>query len=217
MAYPQAPWQLQGYAIQTVRLIDIEQVRPLIPSGFKILSVWPGKTIGGVYLSYYESGSVLEYSELIVVAGVVSYSGKIGAWISHIYVDNIDSVAGGREIWGLPKELAEFTWGKESHPASGYENCVTVHQGQRTLCSLQYNSQKFSLQMPLKGDVFSTRMSSILLFKGELKSRISLISSRLGIPLESPFANIDLQQPWITLYCNQLSLVAGIPKVVGHR
>jgi acetoacetate decarboxylase len=25
-------------------------------------------------------------------------------------VDNPDSVAGGREIWGLPKELAEFSW-----------------------------------------------------------------------------------------------------------
>lgn len=217
MAYPQAPWQLQGYAIQTVQLIDIEQVRPLIPSEFKILSVWPGKTVGGVYLSYYGSGSVLEYSELIVVAGVVSYSGKIGAWISHIYVDNIDSVAGGREIWGLPKELAEFTWGKESRPASDYENCVTVHQGQRTLCSLQYNSQNFSLQVPLGGDVFSTRMSSILLFKGKLKSRVSLVSNCLEIPLESPFANIGLQPPWITLYCNQLYLVASEPKVVGHR
>lgn len=76
MAYPQALWTLQGYAIQTVQLIDIEQVRPLIPSELEIVSIWPGKTVGGVYLSYYGSGSVLEYSELIVVAGVVSYSRK---------------------------------------------------------------------------------------------------------------------------------------------
>ncbi|HEY9821570.1 MAG TPA: acetoacetate decarboxylase family protein, partial [Candidatus Sericytochromatia bacterium] len=105
MTYPPAPWTLQGYAIQSLQLIDIERVRPLIPTEFEIISVLPGKTVGGVYLSYYGSGSVLEYSELIVAAGMVRYSGKIGGWVSHIYVDNADSVAGGREIWGLPKEL----------------------------------------------------------------------------------------------------------------
>lgn len=217
MAYPQAPWKLQGYALQTVKVIDIERVRPFIPSELEILSVWPGKTVGGVYLSYYGSGSVLEYSELIVVAGVVSYSGKIGGWVSHIYVDSTDSVAGGREIWGLPKELAEFTWEKETPHTSGYENCVTVRQGERTLCSLHYNPQNLGLQVPFSGEVFSTKRDSILLFKGELKSRISLVSSQLIIPPESPFASLGLEQPWITAYCNQLHLVTGVPEVVGHR
>src|SRR5919199_4290949 len=124
MPYPAPPWTLQGYALQTLQLIDVERVRPLIPPEFDIVSVLPGKTIGGVYLSYYGSGSVLEYSELIVAAGMVRYSGKIGGWISHIYVDNPDSVAGGRNIWGLPKELAEFTWERGEH--------ITVRQGNRT-------------------------------------------------------------------------------------
>jgi acetoacetate decarboxylase len=46
---------------------------------------------------------VLEYNELIIIAAVLGYKGKFGAWISHIYVDNPDSVAGGREIWGYLK------------------------------------------------------------------------------------------------------------------
>ncbi|HEY9651724.1 MAG TPA: acetoacetate decarboxylase family protein [Coleofasciculaceae cyanobacterium] len=217
MAYPQAPWTLQGHAIQTVQLIDIERVRPLIPSELQIISVWPGKTLGGVYLSYYGSASVLKYSELIVVAGVVSYSGKIGGWVSHIYVDNIDSVAGGRDIWGLPKELAEFTWDKKICTASGYENFVLVRQGERTLCRLHYSPKNLGLQVPFSGDVFSTKRASILVFKGELKSRVSLVSSRLEIPSESHFANIGLQQPWLTVFCDELNLVAGAPQIVGHR
>ena len=217
MVYPPSPWLLQGYALQTVQLIDIARVRPLIPSEFDIIPVLPGKTIGGVYLSYYGSGSVLEYSELIVVAGIVRSSGKIGGWVSHIYVDNADSVAGGREIWGLPKELAEFTWDRGSHTASGYENYVVVRQGEQTLCRLDYNQQNFGLQLPFSGEVFSTLSASILLFKGELNSRVGIVGSQLQVPPESPFASLDLEQPWLTIHCDQLRLVTGTPKVVGQR
>jgi acetoacetate decarboxylase len=73
MSYPQAPWILQGYAFQTLQLLDIERVRPFIPAELDIISVFPGKTLGGVYLSRYSAGSVLEYSELIVISGFHSY------------------------------------------------------------------------------------------------------------------------------------------------
>ena len=217
MVYPPSPWPLQGYALQTVQLIDVARVRSLIPSEFDIIPVLPGKTLGGVYLSYYGSGSVLEYSELIVVAGIVRYSGRIGGWVSHIYVDNADSVAGGRELWGLPKELAEFTWEKSTHAASEYENCVTVRQGEQTLCHLGYNQPSFGLQIPFSGDVLSTRSDSILLFNGKFEARVGLVSSKLQVPLESPFGSLDLDQPWLTFYCEKLRLIAGVPEVVGHR
>jgi hypothetical protein len=216
MAYPPAPWTLQGYALQTLNLIDVERVRPLIPSEFDIISVLPGKTLGGVYLSYYGSGSVLEYSELIVVGGLVRYPGKIGSWISHIYVDHPDSVAGGREIWGLPKELAEFTW-EDNRTIAGYDNRVTVRQGERMLCCLNYNRHNFGLQLPFAGDVFSTLADSILLFQGKLESRISIVSNKLQIPTESSFVSLGLEQPWLMLCCDRLHLVVGAPEVIGHR
>lgn len=146
MAYPPAPWQLQGYAIQTLHLLDIARSRPLVPAELEIISVWPGKTVGGIYLCAYGSGSVLEYNELIVVPAFVQYAGKWGAWISHIYVDNVDSVAGGREIWGLPKEMADFTW---------QENRVDVRIGDRLLCSLSYSQPSIALLLPFSGDIFS--------------------------------------------------------------
>src|ERR687886_1732847 len=206
MTYPQAPWTLQGYALQTLQLIDVERVRPLIPPEFDIVSVLPGKTIGGVYLAYYGSGSVLEYSELIVAAAMVGYSGKIGGWVSHIYVDNGDSVAGGREIWGLPKELAEFTWEKGTRTASGYENCVTVRQGEQTLCQLSYNHQTLGLPLPFSGDVFSTRSESILLFNGKFEGSVGIVGSQLQVPVESPFASLGLDRPWLTFYGEKLRM-----------
>ncbi|MBF2018775.1 MAG: acetoacetate decarboxylase family protein [Hydrococcus sp. C42_A2020_068] len=210
--YPPVPWYLQGRAIQILNLVNIENSRPFVPPELEIVSLFPGKTLGGTYISTYESGSILEYNELIVVAALVRYQGKIGAWISHIYVDNEDSVAGGREIWGLPKEMAEFTWEKDS---------VSVRQQERQLCRVRYKKEWFSFatwwQQPFSGNVFGGLESELLLFKSELKSQLGIVSGNLEIPQESPFARLNLGQPWLILNCQNLELVAGIPKVVGTK
>lgn len=58
--------------------------------------------------STYTPGGVLEYRELLCAA-------VVGSWrtpsvsVTHIWVDNPASMAGGRELWGIPKQLARFT------------------------------------------------------------------------------------------------------------
>jgi acetoacetate decarboxylase len=217
MVYSPAPWHLQGYAVQTLQLIDVARVRPLVPSELEIVSVLPGKTLGGVYISSYGLGSVMEYNELIVVSAIVNYAGKWGAWISHIYVDNPNSVAGGRKIWGLPKELAQFSWeGNDSVKAAPLGYRVTVSQANRQLCSLNYSKQNLAVPVPFSGNVFSTDSRNLLLFKGEFQSRIGLIRGELEIPEESYFANLNLSQPLLTVACEDMRLIAGAPEVVGN-
>ncbi len=209
MPYPQAPWTLKGYAISTVHLVDVDKVRHLIPSELNIISVLPGKTLSVVYVSHYGSGSVLEYSELIVAPAVVGYQGKIGGWVSHIYVDNPDSVAGGREIWGLPKEMAEFTWENGKH--------LTVRQGNQVLCSLDYQQQSLAWRQWLGGSAFSTKGANLLMFPAEVESRLGLIGSKLEVPAESPFSGINLGQPFLSVRCEEMILRVAAPEVVGQR
>lgn len=212
MAYPSTPWTLRGYALPTLQLIELEQVRPLIPSQLEIVSVLPGKTLGGVYVSFYDSSSVLQYSELIVVAALVRHAQQWGSWISHIYVDDADSVAGGREIWGLPKELAEFSWEKSNN---GYQQCVTVSQRERTLCRLSYNQPGMSLPVPFSFSHFSVIRSDLFSFQAEVKSRLGLIDAQLVVPQGSPFGRLGLNQPRLTLSANQLRVVTHAPKLVA--
>jgi hypothetical protein len=70
---------------------------------------------GGAMLANY-AGGTLAYHELIVF--------RPGLVVSEIYVDSPESMRGGREIWKLPKELAEFTYSR---------SFVEVRQGGRTL------------------------------------------------------------------------------------
>ncbi|MEG3846291.1 acetoacetate decarboxylase family protein [Microcoleus sp. herbarium19] len=218
MLYPPAPWKLQGYAIATLQLIDVARVRPLVPSELEIVSLFPGKTLGGIYISSYGLGSVMEYNELIVVSAIANYAGKWGAWISHIYVDNPNSVAGGREIWGLPKELAQFSWeGSDSVKAAPLGYRVTVSQGNRQLCSLNYSKQSLALPLSLSGNVFSANCDRLLYFKGEYQSHTGLIRGALQIPEESSFANLNIGQPLLTVACENLHFIANPPEVIGNK
>jgi hypothetical protein len=211
MAYPQAPWTLQGYSLQTLNLIDITAARSLVPSELEIISVWPGKTLGGVYVASYGSGSTLEYNELIVVSAITRYANRFGVWISHIYVDNPDSVAGGREIWGLPKELAQFTWQLGERPY------VRVHQGDQLLCSLSYDWQLPEWRQPLTGPSFSTLGSEMLFFEGRGEVSLRLVGGDLQVPPQSPFFSLGFYTTLSSFYCNQLRLVIDSPQVVGER
>ncbi|NJL68169.1 MAG: acetoacetate decarboxylase family protein [Oscillatoriales cyanobacterium RU_3_3] len=218
MVYSPAPWKLQGYALQTLQLVDVARVRPMIPSELEIISVFPGKTLGGVYISSYGLGSVMEYNELIAVSAIVHFSGKWGAWVSHIYVDNPNSVAGGREIWHLPKELAQFSWkGSDSVKASTLGYRVTVRQGNCQLCSLNYSKQSLAVPLALSGAVFSADRANLLLFKGEFTSQIGLIGGELQVPQESPLAALNLGQPLLTAACNNMRLTVRSPEIAGKK
>jgi acetoacetate decarboxylase len=140
---------LKGYAIQTLQFVDIEQARSTLPSTLEVVSVFPGKTIGGIYLASYGEGSTLTYNELIVVSAIVRKGFRIGGWISHIYVDNDDSITGGRNIWGLPKEQANFQW--ERSPSLS----VIVQQSDRVLCRASCNWQIPGWQQSLTVPIFS--------------------------------------------------------------
>lgn len=211
MQYPQTPWSLRGYSLQTAHVLDVARVRSLIPSELEVVSVWPGKTLGGIYISSYGSGSTLEYNELIVVCAITRCSGQFGVWVSHIYVDNPNSVAGGREIWGLPKELAEFTWDLRNKPS------VWVRQGDQLLCSLSAEWQSPGLSLPIALSGLSKRGAELLSFGGRASGDLSLMGANLQIPNDSPFAWLGFNQLLFGAYCDRLSITIEAPQVIGSR
>lgn len=211
MSHPQPPWLIQGYGFQTLQVVDIDRVSSLIPSALEVVSVWPGKTLGGVYIASYVEGSTLLYNELIVISAIVRYANRIGAWISHIYVDNPDSVEGGREIWGLPKELAQFTWNHDSSLS------VKVSQDEQLLCELNCKWQLPGWQQSISGSVFSVLDSKLMCFEGRGGLRWHLSNVDLQIPSGSHFAWLGLSQPWLGFYLNPLRLTAGVPFLVQEQ
>jgi hypothetical protein len=99
---PPAPWSCSGQ----IHLGLVRADRPAdLPEGFSPLL---GRKTWGIGLIRYLEGP-LRYDEL-VVGPMVRRGTRPGILVRHIFVDDPVSRRGGREIWGLPKELARFAW-----------------------------------------------------------------------------------------------------------
>jgi acetoacetate decarboxylase len=213
MSYPPAPWHLYGTALASFHPIDLATARQFVPLDFDIVSVLPGKTLGCLYLSVYEANSTLQYHELIVAPALVRYRGNIGAWISHIYVDHPHSVEGGRNIWGLPKQMADFTWDDRQ---------VTVSQDRHCLCRVDRSSLALPLsfwgnfKISISGNVFGGLEREILAFQGDVTAMLKWTPLSLHIPSASPFASLDLGNPFFSVGFDRLQLTANSPSIVGH-
>ena len=101
--YPAAPWRATSqYWAGLFRASSPAS----LPSG-----LWPllGARARVVTVVRYLPGSTLVYDELIVAVPVL-VGWRPGLYIDHIWVDSLASLWGGRRIWGLPKNLADFVW-----------------------------------------------------------------------------------------------------------
>ena len=73
----------------------------------------PAGVYGAAFVSY-EEGSPLTYHELLVARPVSTDAYGRRVTITDIWVDSPASVAGGRELWAIPKGLCDFTF-ESSH------------------------------------------------------------------------------------------------------
>ena len=96
VSYPAAPWAMVGQLwLSLFRLgSDVDELRR-------------AGTYGAAFVSY-ETGSPLTYSELLVARLVPTEEHGRCVSITDIWVDSPASVAGGRELWAIPKGLCDF-------------------------------------------------------------------------------------------------------------
>jgi hypothetical protein len=103
--YPPAPWQLHGQAHGHLLLVPRDAL-PATPEGFRPLVVAGHGLVVAGWVDY-QGGSILRYRELF--AAVAGFAGRrLTGTVTHMWVDSDASRRGGRELWGYPKELAEF-------------------------------------------------------------------------------------------------------------
>ena len=96
ITYPPAPWQMKGSLWLSLFKVkhDVDEARP-------------AGIYGAAFVSYEEGP--LTYSELLVARPISTEEHNRRINITDIWVDSPESVAGGRELWAIPKGLCDFT------------------------------------------------------------------------------------------------------------
>jgi hypothetical protein len=103
--YPPAPWYLRGQLYLSVFLVPRRDV-PDLPVGVRPLAIGGRVPVGAAWVDY-QPGGTLHYRELLA-AVLVRQGARPRASITHIWVDSAASRDGGRELWAIPKDLADL-------------------------------------------------------------------------------------------------------------
>jgi acetoacetate decarboxylase len=175
MAHPPPPWHLFGELIVVPAL-----VKP--------------RALGGVMLANYTSGTLV-YRELIVFSRATAR----GMVVSHIYVDDEQSLSGGHEIWGLPKELAEFEFTKKR---------FTARRNGGTLLEASIRRRPGRLPLVIPAPIVSD--AGVTLGYARIKAAPALVA--LDVPPTSPFASLGLSGTRPALAGDDLDLTMPAPR-----
>ncbi|GAA2392800.1 acetoacetate decarboxylase family protein [Dactylosporangium salmoneum] len=109
MAYPAEPWKLRGRMHVSVFVVPAAAVPALPPElagAVRVVRLAGRAVIGAAWVDYRPGGD-LSYRELLS-AVLVRAGARPRVSITHIWVDSPASRDGGRALWGIPKDLAEF-------------------------------------------------------------------------------------------------------------
>lgn len=165
VAYPPPPWHLSGQSWLGFFRAD---VAPALPDGLKHLP--PSRWLA-VALIRYLSGTLV-YDELII-GSLARGRGRVGLFVHHIWVNDVQSLWGGRKIWGLQKELAQFTWQDDSVRISDDNGLIATIRVNKTAAWLP--------PLPLLMPSYGQRNEEWLFTTARLNARLG----RAGMTMEA--------------------------------
>lgn len=147
VTYPPEPWDLKGLGYVALWLVPTRAL-PALPPGVRPVSLF-GRSVVATGFVDYQPGGLLPYHEFLA-APLVRHGATIGLSITDIWVDSAASRAGGRELWGIPKELADFEITPSGH-------CVARVDGE-LVAEARVTPRRGGLRspFPLRGTIWQT-------------------------------------------------------------
>ncbi|MDT0310069.1 acetoacetate decarboxylase family protein [Streptomyces sp. DSM 44917] len=198
--YPPSPWHLAGDMYVSAWLVPVADlprwrlapgVRPWVLGGrCTLLTFWVD----------YSEGSVLEYRELLVALTVRHGRGLAAAAVA-VWVDDERSLAGGRALWGIPKELGTFRFahgGLEASEAGSFEGTLTPGGGRPV--NVRYRD-RFSLPgaLPLRWRLVQRREGEPCVAPYRLSGRATVGHATLTAPTTGPLSFLHGRKPLASL------------------
>lgn len=125
-SYPKPPYRFYNreFFVVTYRT-DPEMLRELVPEPLEVI----GDTVSYEFIRMPDSTGFGDYTETgqVIPVRFTTASGEVqeGGYVHAMYLDDNSPIAGGREIWGFPKKLA---------------NPKIVHEQETLVGTLHYGS-----------------------------------------------------------------------------
>ncbi|MBC7633034.1 acetoacetate decarboxylase family protein [Aeromicrobium sp.] len=194
--YPAEPWDLHGHAYVGVWLVPRDRLPAPHSSATRPITVF-GRGIVSAAFFVYEEPSPLTYNEIMSTV-LVREGWRPRVSITHIWVDSPASRDGGRALWAIPKNLAEF----DAVPHFSY--------AARGIGSLSVGRvRRLPWRLPLAFRIAQDREGSLLVSPVRGRIRPGLAAGRWSFTDDGPLGFLAGRLPLLTLAVRPFRLIFG--------
>lgn len=194
--YPAEPWDLHGHAYVGVWLLP----RGLTPEpsspATRTVTIF-GRAFVCAAFFVYEEPSPLTYDEIMATV-LVRDGWRPRVSITHIWVNSVASRDGGRRLWAIPKDLADFEVAPHSSYAAPGIGSLAVRRVRR-----------FPAQLPLRFRIAQDRQGSLLVSPVTGRIRLGLTAARWSFAGDGPLSFLAGRRPLLTVACRPFHLLFG--------
>jgi len=195
VSYPPEPWDLTGVGHVTLWRVPVDALPPL-PFSARPLALRGQALVASAFVTYDERG-LMAYDELLV--GVVVRLGwRVGLSITDIWVDSATSMQGGRELWGIPKELADF-------------GPLVAETASGPIASASFSPRQVRVPVPslLRGSTVQTRAGRTLASPIRAGGRVRPASATWSLDADGPLAWVRAGRPVTSFVAEDFSMRFG--------
>jgi hypothetical protein len=203
VSFPPEPWHLRGFLHASIWAVPLADIPSLLPQGTKAIA-WRGRALVVTAWVVYGPGSVLEYNEFMA-AVVVRAKIKPAVTVTHIWVDSPASAAGGRALWGIPKELGTF----RTEAGAGFETSLMAKSG--SIASFQFVRR---VALPghwrIAGRTAQAVEGSLKLTKFQALGRVQFGRGTWDFKESGPLRFLRERKPLLSLRFDQMAVSFGV-------
>jgi hypothetical protein len=195
-AYPPEPWDLHGHAYVGVWLLPRDRTPAPHSPATKVVTIF-GRAIVCAGFFVYEEPSPLTYNEIMSTV-LVREGWRLRVSITHIWVDSEASRDGGRALWAIPKDLADF----DVVPHTSY-----AAQGIGSLAIKRVRRLPWAL--PIRFRIAQDREGSLLVSPVKGRIRHGNTKGRWSFAADGPIGFLTGRRPLLTLASRPFHLIFG--------
>ncbi len=205
VTYPPEPWELRGQMHVSVWLVPrATNTSRSMPAGTRRLFVAGREVVGTAWVDY-QPGGVLTYRELLAATLI-----RDGGWplstITGIWVDSMPSRDGGRALWAIPKDLAEFTF-----DGSGDVSAAAHIDGRPIASASVRRGVRLPGRWPIRFRVVQDRNGQPQTTRVRGTARIRIGRSDWRIAPDGPLAYLRGLRPRVTVTLADFRMTFGSP------
>ena len=195
-AYPAEPWDLHGHAYVGVWLLPRDQAPEPTSRATRTVTVF-GRAIVCAAFFVYEEPSPLTYDEIMATV-LVREGWRLRVSITHIWVDSVASRDGGRQLWAIPKDLADFEVARHSSYAAQGIGSLAIGRVRR-----------LPWHLPLSFRIAQDRAGTLLVSPVAGRIRFGRAMARWSLASDGPLRFLTGRKPLLTLACRPFDLLFG--------